>query len=42
MRFVPIKTVDQQEVLTLHPAKPLLVRYRSLLAKAIPRSAVAG
>jgi transposase len=35
MRFVPIKTVDQQAVLALHRARSLLVRQRTQLANAI-------
>jgi transposase len=35
MRFVPIKTVDQQAVLALHRARALLVRQRTQLANAI-------
>jgi transposase len=35
MRFVPIKSVDQQAVLALHRARSLLVRQRTQLANAI-------
>jgi transposase len=35
MRFVPIKSVDQQAVLALHRARALLVRQRTQLANAI-------
>ena len=35
MRFVPVKTVDQQAVLALHRARSLLVRQRTQLANAI-------
>jgi transposase len=37
MRFVPLKTVDQRAVLTLHRARSLLVRQRTRLANAIRR-----
>jgi transposase len=35
MRFVPIKSVEQQSVLMLHRARALLVRQRTMLANAI-------
>jgi transposase len=35
MRFVPIKTVDQQAVLMLHRARNLLVRQRTMLVNAL-------
>jgi transposase len=35
MRFVPVKTADQQAVLMLHRARNLLVRQRTMLANAL-------
>ena len=35
MRFVPVKTVDQQAVLMLHRARALLVRQRTMLVNAL-------
>jgi transposase len=35
MRFVPVKTAEQQSVLMLHRARSLLVRQRTMLANAI-------
>jgi transposase len=35
MRFVPIKTIDQQAVLLLHRARSLLVRQRTMLVNAL-------
>src|SRR5689334_52086 len=35
MRFVPIKTIEQQAVLTVHRARELLVRERTALANQI-------
>jgi transposase len=35
MRFVPIKTKDQQAALMLHRARQLLVRQRTMLSNAI-------
>lgn len=35
MRFVPIKTVEQQSVLMTHRARSLLVRQRTMLANAL-------
>jgi transposase len=35
MRFVPIKSTDQQAILMLHRARDLLVRQRTMLANAI-------
>jgi transposase len=34
MRFVPVKTTDQQAVLMLHRARALLIRQRTMLANA--------
>jgi transposase len=35
MRFVPIKTVDQQDVLSLHRVRERLVKNRTALANEI-------
>ena len=35
MRFVPVKTVDQQAALSLHRSRELLVRQRTQLANAL-------
>ena len=35
MRFVPVKTADQQSVLMLHRARSLLVRQRTMLVNAL-------
>ncbi len=35
MRFVPVKTVDQQSVLMLHRSRDLLVRQRTMLTNAM-------
>ena len=35
MRFVPVKTVEQQSVLMLHRARNLLVRQRTMLVNAM-------
>jgi transposase len=35
MRFVPIKTIEQQSVLMLHRARDLLIRQRTMLANAL-------
>src|ERR1043166_2057732 len=35
MRFVPIKTIEQQSVLMLHRARGLLIRQRTMLANAL-------
>jgi transposase len=35
MRFVPIKTAEQQSVLMLHRARDLLIRQRTMLANAL-------
>ena len=35
MRFVPVKTVDQQAVLMLHRGRALLVRQRTMLVNAL-------
>lgn len=35
MRFVPVKTVDQQAILTIHRTRSLLVRQRNMLANAL-------
>jgi transposase len=35
MRFVPVKTADQQAVLLMHRARELLVRQRTMLANAL-------
>jgi transposase len=35
MRFVPIKTVEQQAVLMLHRTRDLLVRQRTMLVNAL-------
>ena len=35
MRFVPVKTVDQQSMLMLHRVRELLVRQRTMLATAL-------
>lgn len=35
MRFVPVKTVDQQAILTIHRTRSLLVRQRTMLANAL-------
>ena len=35
MRFVPVKTVDQQAVLVMHRARDLLVRQRTMLINAL-------
>jgi transposase len=35
MRFVPVKTIEQQSVLALHRSRDLLVRQRTALANAI-------
>ena len=35
MRFVPIKTVEQQAILMTHRARSLLVRQRTMLANAL-------
>ena len=35
MRFVPVKTADQQSVLMLHRARNLLVHQRTMLANAL-------
>jgi transposase len=35
MRFVPVKTADQQSVLMLHRARALLVRQRTMLVNAL-------
>ena len=35
MRFVPVKTIDQQAVLMLHRARNLLVRQRTMLVNAL-------
>jgi transposase len=34
MRFVPVKTTDQQAVLMLHRTRALLIRQRTMLANA--------
>jgi transposase len=36
MRFVPVKTTDQQAVLMLHRTRALLIRQRTMLANACP------
>lgn len=35
MRFVPVKTVEQQSILMVHRARSLLVRQRTMLANAL-------
>ena len=35
MRFVPVKSTDQQAVLMLHRTRALLVRQRTMLANAL-------
>jgi len=35
MRFVPVKTVEQQAILMIHRARSLLVRQRTMLANAL-------
>jgi transposase len=35
MRFVPVKTVEQQSVLTMHRARDLLIRQRTMLINAL-------
>jgi transposase len=35
MRFVPVKTAEQQSILMLHRTRNLLVRQRTMLANAI-------
>jgi len=35
MRFVPVKSIDQQAVLMLHRARALLIRQRTMLANAL-------
>lgn len=35
MRFVPVKTVEQQSILMIHRARSLLVRQRTMLANAL-------
>lgn len=35
MRFVPVKTVEQQGILMTHRARSLLVRQRTMLANAL-------
>lgn len=35
MRFVPVKTVEQQSILTAHRSRSLLVRQRTMLANAL-------
>src|SRR3546814_4293333 len=35
MRFVPVKTVEQQAILMTHRARSLLVRQRTMLANAL-------
>jgi len=35
MRFVPIKSLEQQGVLALHSARSLLVKQQTMLANAI-------
>jgi transposase len=35
MRFVPVKTAEQQAVLMLHRARALLVRQRTMLVNAL-------
>ena len=35
MRFVPVKTVEQQSALLMHRARDLLVRQRTMLANAL-------
>src|SRR6202000_636756 len=35
MRFVPVKTVEQQSILMVHRARSLLVRQRAMLANAL-------
>jgi transposase len=38
MRFVPIKSEQQQSGLMLHRTRQLLVRQRTMLSNAIPRA----
>jgi transposase len=35
MRFVPVKSAEQQSVLMLHRARDLLIRQRTMLANAL-------
>src|SRR3546814_15291681 len=35
MRFVPVKTIEQQAILMTHRARSLLVRQRTMLANAL-------
>jgi transposase len=35
MRFVPVKSIEQQSVLMLHRARDLLIRQRTMLANAL-------
>ena len=35
MRFVPVKTVDQQSILMAHRTRALLVRQRTMAANAL-------
>jgi error-prone DNA polymerase len=35
MMFVPIKTIEQQEILALHPARSLLVKQQTMLVNAM-------
>ncbi len=35
MRFVPVKTIEQQSILMIHRARSLLVRQRTMLANAL-------
>jgi transposase len=37
MRFVPVKDVDQQAALTMHRARNLLVRQRTMVVKRCAR-----
>jgi transposase len=37
MRFVPIKTVEQQSALMMHRARDLLIRQRTMLVNALRR-----
>jgi transposase len=38
MRFVPVKTTDQQAVLMVHRARSVLIRQRVMLVNAIART----
>jgi transposase len=42
MRFVPVKTVEQQAALALHRSRELLVKEHSVLSSPIKRAGVMG